>query len=786
MDKVVSQGICIDLHIHSCYSSGKDGAKVKNNTLDNLGVLVGKLNSCGVEMCAITDHDTFNYNLYQELKKQEGKGCIKKVLPGVEFSVQYNVKDEVKTIHIVTIFNDDDENKVKKIEDILKKEDYVKEYKSNNKSFWEKTYFKILEEINLDFVMIGHQKKSLMSTDEPKNNDVNSLGQEKFNEFIFSEYFDAFEFRNKNNDRNNKLFEAEHEVKDKIRFITGSDCHNWEHYPKTEGNDKKEFVFTYIKALPTFKGLAMAITDNNRINLKNNFFNPGEIFYPNIELEVEGEKITIPLSKGINVIIGDNSIGKSLLLHAITGYYKCKPAVKKGYGQYLEENNVLVNTNIAEGDIFQFNAQGEIRQMFETEGKKSRDYLKQFFPAPINAKIYRKPVEEEFERLYTCIQEKFNYDEKLKNLGKFKIAEESNDKSITFVREAPRTTNPELKELTDEFYKGKGILQKIANYSVLDPKDKKAIHDILETIEIIEEKYRKKLEKQNEEQKKVNTYNTFMRKYESDYQERMSDEGKLYSQFINSKQNTIEDIVKLLHKKDKISNFEFAVNEEDINPERNYVDQYIFTSQFKTVKKISNEYLKEVLKGVLKKDTEIIISDITEEKLLAMIKGPINDGDNALEALKNKINKKLDSDFTVENTVIKKEMNIYKRLSDGFNSQIYFTLLSGERRNRGIYIVDQPEDHISQRAIKGNVLNEFRQMGKTRQIIMVTHNPQFIVNLDADNVIFLTKQDGKFQVYSGALEYEDTSYKILKIVADNIDDGTETIMKRMKCYDKQL
>lgn len=34
MQKVVSNGLKIDLHIHSIVSSHKDGTKVKNNTLD--------------------------------------------------------------------------------------------------------------------------------------------------------------------------------------------------------------------------------------------------------------------------------------------------------------------------------------------------------------------------------------------------------------------------------------------------------------------------------------------------------------------------------------------------------------------------------------------------------------------------------------------------------------------------------------------------------------------------------------------------------------------------------
>lgn len=105
MDKVVEKGIKIDLHIHSVFSRAKDGNKVKNNTIENLPVLTERLIHYGVEMCSITDHDTFNYAMYAELKKEEQRdNCIRKVLPGIEFSVKF-VND--KDIHIVTIFDVD-------------------------------------------------------------------------------------------------------------------------------------------------------------------------------------------------------------------------------------------------------------------------------------------------------------------------------------------------------------------------------------------------------------------------------------------------------------------------------------------------------------------------------------------------------------------------------------------------------------------------------------------------------------------------------------------------------
>ena len=61
--KVVDSGYKIDLHIHSVCSHGKDKGKVAFNTLEHIPVLAEKLNENGVQICAITDHDVFDYDI---------------------------------------------------------------------------------------------------------------------------------------------------------------------------------------------------------------------------------------------------------------------------------------------------------------------------------------------------------------------------------------------------------------------------------------------------------------------------------------------------------------------------------------------------------------------------------------------------------------------------------------------------------------------------------------------------------------------------------------------------
>ena len=156
----------------------------------------------------------------------------------------------------------------------------------------------------------------------------------------------------------------------------------------------------------------------------------------------------------------------------------------------------------------------------------------------------------------------------------------------------------------------------------------------------------------------------------------------------------------------------------------------------------------------------------------------------ALEVLKTKIYEQMEKDFANKFTITEAGTDRTKELSSGFNSKIYFDLLSYESNHEGIYIIDQPEDNISQKSIREYLLDRFKVMGENRQVIIVTHNPQFIVNLDVDNVIYIGKDDGRVTVQSGALEYKNDRYNILDIISNHIEGGLDTLKRRWKRYEK--
>lgn len=110
------------------------------------------------------------------------------------------VKAKKVLIHVVTVFTDEDEVKVQKLESILKNN-----RPNYNDAYREEEFLALLREVDMNTILIAHQKNTLTSRN-PRKNDANSLGNQRFLEFVYTDYFEAFEFKNRRNEVLNKTF----------------------------------------------------------------------------------------------------------------------------------------------------------------------------------------------------------------------------------------------------------------------------------------------------------------------------------------------------------------------------------------------------------------------------------------------------------------------------------------------------------------------------------------------------------------------------------------------------
>jgi ABC-type thiamine transport system ATPase subunit len=142
----------------------------------------------------------------------------------------------------------------------------------------------------------------------------------------------------------------------------------------------------------------------------------------------------------------------------------------------------------------------------------------------------------------------------------------------------------------------------------------------------------------------------------------------------------------------------------------------------------------------------------------------------------------------------------FNKMSDGKKAFVILKLLLEFSQKECPILIDQPEDSLDNRAIYNELVTYLNKKKKNRQIILVTHNANIVVNADAEEVIVANQhgedsknQDSiKFQYITGSLENtkpKDDSINIVlesqgirEHVCEILEGGTEAFKKREKKY----
>lgn len=125
------------------------------------------------------------------------------------------------------------------------------------------------------------------------------------------------------------------------------------------------------------------------------------------------------------------------------------------------------------------------------------------------------------------------------------------------------------------------------------------------------------------------------------------------------------------------------------------------------------------------------------------------------------------------------------RLSPGTRGVVLLTLyLALDDQDRRPLIVDQPEENLDPRSVYLDLMPFFREAAKRRQIIMVTHNANLVVNCDSDQVIIASAARSgpgrlpTFQYASGGLEQP----WVRSSVCDLLEGGDAAFRMRSQRY----
>ncbi len=149
------------------------------------------------------------------------------------------------------------------------------------------------------------------------------------------------------------------------------------------------------------------------------------------------------------------------------------------------------------------------------------------------------------------------------------------------------------------------------------------------------------------------------------------------------------------------------------------------------------------------------------------------------------------------------EGDSFHEMSEGKKSFVILKLILEFSDKKVPLLIDQPEDDLDNRAIFTELVTYLKEKKLERQIILVTHNANIVVNADSELVIVANQHginspntSGKqFEYIQGSIEYSfpknDTESRILysqgirEHICEIMEGGTEAFKKRERRYNIQ-
>lgn len=758
---MINNNIRIDLHIHSHLSDYKDDPKiVKNSNIDNIDTLFRKLISHGIELFSITDHNRFNLKLYEKIDKilltEEYKDKLN-ILAGVEFDVV--LEKGKKAAHIVTIFDCKDSSDYRNIYEAIEDKKLI----DKSEVYSKEEYELLLKSIGLNTILIVHQKKSL-SNSSGRHASLSDSTSRPY-EIIQIGYVDALEYQKphvegilKNNLR---------KIDKHISLITGSDCHDWLEYPKHSKN-KKDFEgpFTTIKALATFKGLHISLTSpKTRIN---RILNENST---HIESFLINDKL-IRLDPGINAIIGENGSGKSTILSMLANNLKYQ-YVKK----LIDHNNIKRNFK-GSNDKIKYIAQSEIVEKYNKDKlfSDSGDYF-----ADIDNKTFIDSYSVYTSELKKVILKNIEINQVLSGLKNynFEFTSEHNIKSyfVSFQDYENDSNNVHSKRKVSL----KSIIELLIQESKLDYYKKNnrelIVSEVIDKLYSLYQDILTDMLIADNENSIKNLISSEISSYKTSISPKMSTkEGKATS-YNTKKQKFVNQIVAA------VSNTNIDNKLPGVpKPVSGFSKNRKYGFEFNKESKYNNrDMMPDYLQKMFNKDYQSIESLLKITSKTEFVNAVTGANIDTFDS-------KWDSNYKsfIENAISTKKYILEASVNNNIGNTMgelsiaYYKYHLQEDEEVDVFLLDQPEDNISNTKIVEELINYLNSLRHEKQLIFVTHNPLLVVNLDVDNVICLEKINNNINVINGCIENETNN--IIEHISSKMEGGKEMIEKRLKIY----
>lgn len=781
-----------DLHIHTCFcpKGSSDFSEIDSakEYVDSL-IEIFKDHQ-DLAMISFTDHNCINEEVYKEFIGRK-TGIV--VIPGIELDTYVKISGELTKTYKHLIFYFDNETFDYDTHPKLIN-DYISEKQRSNPIIRLDEFLNfLLTKIKIKFLISPHAFKQ-----DKRGIDFDWCSEEITSENInqYTDQFFCFWEASGNSDiaKGCKMLD-EFESGDKVSLISFSDSNNPEKLKSYLSNPPQ-----YFRAMPSFEGLRMVGSEPRRITRTKEILPDSDKGKYIGCVKTKGGS-SIELSPRLNVIIGGRGSGKSILLDSIylnhiKGARETSPEAlvvkepRKTYIsglsfsaktmsnqdvdsqfhlQYLQQNYVydlFSNVNELENKEC-FKRYFDELDDFDTETIKT-DYLQKI--DSIQGEMGQKQSESNLVDICGSVVKIQNANSVLKT-KETKLKEPflfGNPSDFVNATSGPRVVPKELKE-NKEFIKAQkdffcAVQKIIFDSNVLKNEESLRL--------MIQNHYSAIIDKKVAEQKKKS--DTL-----KGIQERLSFSLSPYlrrSRIIAriAQLQKIVETVDLHHKEIQgVDGHKFIIAKLlSVEEPLSYL-QRMLADNF-DARKLANYH----------------ISDKKDKKYLPiMVKLFVESPDDVLMD-SSKFDGLLDSLEDLSDWTVSQHSCVYVQTNDvlvdlttespGTRANLLMEFIVSENKNIPL-LIDQPEDNIDNETIAGKLTEWFSKMKNQRQLIVVTHDPNIVVNADAENVVVCKQtSSGVFEYTNGPLEDKDS----LKAVVTILEGGRDALERRIGKYGK--
>lgn len=757
--------IYLDLHIHT--SDNADSIN-QNYKVKDLVKKIKEYNKNSECLLSLTDHNTINKKAYQELIDMPEVN----ILLGVELHIRNY--QEVKPYHAHIYFNL--ENIIDSIDSInlILNELYPTKMVSDSSNI--PTLEKIIQKFDdYDFMLLPHggQNHNTFNKSIPEGKNFDSTLERT----IYYNQFDGFTARSNNRIEETIAYFKKLNINDFINLITGTDNYDPIKYPNPKsGEQASDFVPTWMLAEPTFEGLRLSLSESSRLIYSIDKPEVSEQIIKSCNLINDNTDIDVDFSPGLNVIIGESSSGKSLLIDSL----------------YRKIVNDFEGTNYSDFKVEQLSVDNPqnfrphyINQNFivdKINKKKISDIeiIKSLFPSNVEIKM---EVESKLQQLQTIIS---NLISSVENIETLRSEIRSIPILSKLIFEGSIQTNPinlfipdndtkdKIKINKVDFDKYINTLEEIKKLSV----DKVFVENVSDEIDKIAEVLKLAYSKSQLSDKVQLDIKLLKDVYDREIVEKNGERARKKTQIENlliKVQSYYKQFDCFKTNLEKLLAFDYKIETQKVNcggHELSIINEFKITPE--VIVTIINKYIKSKAR----------IETLEALKPDVLFKN--NFSEKPLVSSYDDLNTKIYNDFSKSNeekySIITKDNKNFDKLSPGWKTAVLLDLIFSSTNDYAPLLIDQPEDNLASTYLNGGMINSIHNAKKQRQIIVVSHNATIPMLGDAQNVIVCRNVDGTIIIRNAPLESKIENVLIVDSVAKLTDGGKTAIKKRFKKY----